>query len=209
MFNKIKIRIKNKNEIFALACLLVLTISLTSYYNLTKEKIKDNYKEIINNIYFKKTTSHFFNKLEPKFKKIRHQISEGETLDNILNQYQINQKEILNLKKKISEKINLNKLNTNQKIYLTIDQADNKIKSFIFQISNKEKIYLSRNETNEFSQEIILTKLDKKIVYQENIILLQFVSHNKHLWVVSFLFLENILRWKVWGPVLCRQLQLL
>ena len=171
MFNKIKIRIKNKNEIFALACLLVLTISLTSYYNLTKEKIKDNYKEIINNIYFKKTTSHFFNKLEPKFKKIRHQISEGETLDNILNQYQINQKEILNLKKKLSEKINLNKLNTNQKIYLTIDQADNKIKSFIFQISNKEKIYLSRNETNEFSQEIILTKLDKKIVYQENIIL--------------------------------------
>ncbi len=171
MFNKIKIRIKNKNEIFALACLLVLTISLTSYYNLTKEKIKDNYKEIINNIYFKKTTSHFFNKLEPKFKKIRHQISEGETLDNILNQYQINQKEILNLKKKLSEKINLNKLNTNQKIYLTIDQADNKIKSFIFQISNKEKIYLSRNEKNEFSQEIILTKLDKKIVYQENIIL--------------------------------------
>ncbi len=171
MFNKIKIRIKNKNEIFALACLLVLTISLTSYYNLTKEKIKDNYKEIINNIYFKKTTSHFFNKLEPKFKKIRHQISEGETLDNILNQYQINQKEILNLKKKLSEKINLNKLNTNQKIYLTIDQADNKIKSFIFQISNKEKIYLSRNEKNEFSQEIILTKLDKKIIYQENIIL--------------------------------------
>ena len=171
MFNKIKIRIKNKNEIFALACLLVLTISLTSYYNLTKEKIKDNYKEIINNIYFKKTTSHFFNKLEPKFKKIRHQISEGETLDNILNQYQINQEEILNLKKKLSEKINLNKLNTDQKIYLTIDQADNKIKSFIFQISNKEKIYLSRNEKNEFSQEIILTKLDKKIVYQENIIL--------------------------------------
>lgn len=171
MFNKIKIRIKNKNEIFALACLLILTISLTSYYNLTKEKIKDNYKEIINNIYFKKTTNHFFNKLEPKFKKIRHQISEGETLDNILNQYQINKKEILNLKNKLSEKINLNKLNTNQKIYLTIDQADNKIKSFIFQISNKEKIYLSRNEKNEFNQEIILTKLDKKIIYQENIIL--------------------------------------
>ena len=100
MLSKIKIKIKNKNEIFALICLLVLTISLTSYYNFTKKKIKDNYKEIINNIYFKKTTNHFFNQLEPKFKKIRHQITDGETFDNILNQYNINKGEIKNLKKK-------------------------------------------------------------------------------------------------------------
>ena len=39
------------------------------------------------------------------------------------------------------------------------------------QISNKEKIYLTRTEDDDFNQEIILTKLDKKIIYQENIIL--------------------------------------
>jgi murein DD-endopeptidase MepM/ murein hydrolase activator NlpD len=86
--------------------------------------------------------------------------------------YQIDKKEIQNIKNKLIEKINLNKLNTNQKIYLTIDQSNNKIKDFIFQISNKERILLTRNEKeDDFNQEILLTKLNKKIVYQENIIL--------------------------------------
>jgi len=174
MFKSFKIKIKNKNEIFALSLLIIITISFTSYYNFTKKKINNNYKEIINNIYFKKTVNHFLNNLEPKFKKIRHQITIGETFDNILNQYLINKKEIQNIKDKLSKKINLNKLNTNQKIYLTIDQSNNSIKEFIFQISNKERVLLTRNneEKSDFSQEIILTKLDKKIIYQENVILL-------------------------------------
>ena len=166
MFNKIK----NKNEIIALISLIILTVIFTSYYNHTKKKIKNSYKEIINNIYFKKTTNHFLGQLEPKFKKIRHKITEGETFDNILNQYQVDKKEIQNLKNKLSEKINLNKLNTNQKIYLTIDQSNNRVKDFIFQISTKERVFLNRKE-NDFNQEILLTKLNKKIIYQENVIL--------------------------------------
>ena len=167
-----KIKIKNKNEIIALVFLIILTATFTSYYNFTKNKIKDNYNSIINNIYFKKTTKHFFNQIEPKFKKIRHQIIEGETFDNILSNYDIDSKEIQNLKNKLRKKINLNKLNTNQKIYLTIDQSNNKIKNFIFHLSNKERILLTRNEgQDDFKKEIILTKLNKKIIYQENIIL--------------------------------------
>ena len=77
MFSKIKIKIKIKNEILALAFLVILTVAFTSYYNNTHKKIKSNYNEIINNIYFKKTTNFFFNRLEPKFKKIRHEIVEG------------------------------------------------------------------------------------------------------------------------------------
>ncbi len=171
MISKFKFKIKNKNEILALVSLLLITIVFTGYYNFTKKQIGNNYNEVLNNLYFKKTTQHFFNKLEPKFKKISHNITEGETFDSILNNYQIRKKEIQNLKVKLSKKINLNKLNTTNKIYLTIDQSNNKIKEFIFQISIKEKILLTKNEEkNDFSQEIILTKLDKKIIYQENII---------------------------------------
>ena len=172
MFNKFKIKVKNKNEILALVFLIILTATFTSYYNFTKRQVKQNYNEIINNIYFKKTTNHFFSKLEPKFKKIRHKIEEGETFDLILNKYAISIEEIKSLKTKLSEKINLNRLNTNQKINLTIDQSSNKIKDFVLQISNKERIMLTRNEAkDDFNQEIILTRLDKKILYQENIIL--------------------------------------
>ena len=38
-------------------------------------------------------------------------------------------------------------------------------------MSEKEKIYLTKDEKNNFNQEIILTKLDKKIIYQENLIM--------------------------------------
>ena len=172
MLNKFKIKIKNKNEIFALSLLIITTIAFTTYYNFTKQKINNNYKEVINNIYFKKTVNHFFDNLEPKFKKISHLVNVGETFDSILQEHSIDNKEIQNIKKKLSKKVNLNKLNTNQKIYFTIDQSNNTIKDFIFQISNKERILLTRNEKgSNFNQEIILTKLNKKIVYQENIIL--------------------------------------
>ena len=171
MFSKIKNKIKNKKEILALSFLIIITVSFTNYYNYTKKKINNNYNEILNNIYFKKTTDHFLDSLEPKFKKIRHQIVAGETFDNILNQYSINKKEIQSIKNKLSEKIDLNKLNTTQKIYLTIDQSNNKIKNFVLQLSKKERILLTKNEEDNFNQEILLTRLDKKIVYQENLIL--------------------------------------
>ena len=171
MLKKFKNNFKIKREILPLIALIIITIIFTNYFNHKQRQIKNSYNDLLNNIYFKKTSKHFLDKLEPKFKKIRHQINEGETFDGILNQYQIDEEEIQNLKKKLSEIINLNKLNTNQLIYLTIDQADNQIKDFIFQISNKEKIYLTKDEKSNFNQEIILTKLDKKIIYQENLIM--------------------------------------
>ena len=172
MLNKIKRKLKNNTEILALGLLLLTTILSTTYYNFNKQKIYNNYKNIINNVYFKKTVNHVFENLEPKFKTITHKISEGETFDKILRNYAINEDEILSIKKKLSKKINLNRLNTYQKIQFTINQSNNQLREFIFQISNSEKIYLTKNKKeSDFNQEILLTKLNKEIVYKENIIL--------------------------------------
>jgi murein DD-endopeptidase MepM/ murein hydrolase activator NlpD len=172
MVNKFKLKFKNKNEIIALILLLSITVILTSYYNYTKLKINNSFNEVINNIYFKKTANHFLNNLEPKFKKINHKILAGETFNIILKNYSVNSKEIEIIKQKLSEKVNLNKLNTNQKIFLIIDQSNNSIKEFVFQISNKERVILTRNiKNNEFEKEVLLLKLNKEVVYKENIIL--------------------------------------
>ena len=172
MFKKIKIKIEKKSEIFALILLLIITIISTSYYNYNKQKIYINYKNLISNVYLKKTINHIFDNLEPKFKKINHKVRNGETFNTILEGYSIKKKEISEIKEKLSKKVNLNKLNTNQKIKFTIDQSNNLIKDFIFQISNTEKVYLTRDiNTEKFKQEIIVTKLKKKIIYKENIIL--------------------------------------
>ena len=172
MLNKIKKKLRNNTEILALGLLLLTTVLSTTYYNFNKQKIYNNYKNIINNIYFKKTVNHIFTNLEPKFKTITHRINEGETFDKILKNYAIKEEEIISIKKKLSKRINLNKLNTNHKIQFTLNQSNNQLKEFIFQISNAEKLYLTKNvEKSGFNQEIILTKLNKEVVYKENIIL--------------------------------------
>ncbi len=172
MVNKIKLQIKKNTEIVALSLLIIVTIVSTTYYNFSKTKIYNNYKNTINNVYLKKTFHHFFNNLEPKFKKINHRISAGETFDNILERYSVKKDEVADIKKKLSKKVNLNKLNTNQKIEFTIDQKNNLVKEFVFKISNTEKIHLTRDiETDEFNQKILVTRLSRDIVYKENIIL--------------------------------------
>ena len=172
MFVKIKNLIKKNTEIFALSVLVIITIISTNYYNYNKNKILSEYKELLNNIYFKKTTLSLLENLEPKFKKINHRVLSGETFVNILKDYSVNTSEIEDIKKILSTKINVNKLKTNQKIQFTIDQKRNSIKDFIFQISNTEKIYLTRDiETNKFNEKILITNLKKKIIYSENIIL--------------------------------------
>ena len=171
MLNKIKVKIKKNVEILALSFLVFTSIILTTYYNYNKKIIYDNYKNILNNVYLKKTVNHLFDSFEPKIKKVNHKVLEGETFDKILKLYSINPVEIEDIKKELSKKINLNNLSTNQKIEFTIDQSRNLIKEFSFKISNTEKIYLKKDfETDKFNQEILLTKLNKDIVYEENVI---------------------------------------
>ena len=114
MLEKIKIKfkkntgvlslIKKNTEIVALGFLILITIISTTYYNHSKKKIYHNYKNIINNLYLKKTVNHLFNNLEPRFKVINHKVSNGETFDNILSQYFVKEKEISEIKKKLSKK---------------------------------------------------------------------------------------------------------
>ena len=172
MLKKIKFKIGIKKEIISLILLVVITGISTVYYNFTKNQINNQYKEILGNVYFKKTLNHFIDELEPRFKKISHRIQSGETFDSILEQYSVNQKDIFTIKNTLSKKVNLNKLNTDQKIHLTIDQTDNTIIKFLFQISNKERVILTQDlQKKSFNQKVVLTKLKKEIVYQENTIL--------------------------------------
>ena len=172
MLKKIKLNIKKNLEIFALGLLILVTITFTSYYNYNKAKIFNNYSNLLDNVYFKKSLNQILDNLEPRFKKIEHEINVGETFDEILEEYLVEKSEIDQIKKELSKKINLNKLNVNQKFSFVIDQTSSVVKEFIFQVSNTEKIYLTRkNESNKFDQKILVTKLNKIIVYDESIIL--------------------------------------
>jgi len=172
MLKNIKNKIKKNIEIPGLIVLIFITSISTSFYNYKKNHENKIYNKFIDNIYLKKTLTHLVNNLEPKYKKIKHKIKPGETFDKILEKYSIEKTEIIKIKNSLKNKIDLNKLNTKQIIQFRIDKTNNQISEFIFQISNTQKIYLKRKiESNTFSEEIVSIKLDKKIVYKENIIM--------------------------------------
>ena len=172
MLKKFKSSLLNNLKIFGLILLIIFTIVVATLSNHQKKISKSQNNNIVDNIYFKKTLNEIVNNLEPRYKKYNHKIKSGETFDKILDSYSINKDEINAIKESLSKKVNINKLNTNQKIHIILDKTNNKIKEFVFQISNTEKIYLSKNsEDLEFDEKILSIKLDKKIIYKENIIL--------------------------------------
>ena len=172
MIKNLKNKIKKNFEIFSLILLILITVISTSYFNYSKNINQQTFDSFIDNIYFKKTLSHIVKNLEPKYKKIKHKVKSGETFDKILEDYLIEKKEIIKIKETLKKKVNLNKLNTEQIIEFSIDKTNNKINEFVFQISNTQKIYLKRNiENDKFNKEILSIKLNKEIVYKENLIL--------------------------------------
>ena len=167
--NKIIKLIKKNIEITLLFLLLAITVASTTIYNNKKILINENYKDVINNIYFQKSVKQIFDNLTPRYKSIEHKISSGETFDKILNNYSISNEEILEIKKNLNSDYNLNNLKTNLDIKFTIDQSNNKkITSFLFPVSRTEKIQLTKNlDTNIFEKKIIITNLNKKILFKE------------------------------------------
>ena len=167
-----KIIIKQKIEVKALVFLILLSSVFTTYFNFEKNKKNETLNNLIQNIYLKKSLNHIVDNLEPKYEKINHKVKQGETFDKILENYSIDKLETEKIKKSLQKKININKLNTKQIIQFNLDKSNNKIEEFIFQISNTQKISLKRNiENDTFSEEILSIKLNKKIVFKENVIL--------------------------------------
>ena len=97
--NKIIRLIKGNIEIVLLFLLLIITIASTKIYNNKKILIYENYKDVINNIYFQKSVTQIFDNLVPRYKSIEHKISSGETFDKILNNYSIPSEKVLEIKK--------------------------------------------------------------------------------------------------------------
>ena len=165
-------KLKKKFEIFGLIVLIFITVISTSYFNYKKNLNDKAFSNFIDNIYFKKTLKHIINNLEPKYKKISHKINSGETFDKILEFYSIEKSEIIKIKNSLKKEIDLNKLNTKQVIQFSLNKSNNKIEEFTYQISNTQKIYLKRNTLEDnFSNEIVSIKLEKKIIYGENLII--------------------------------------
>jgi murein DD-endopeptidase MepM/ murein hydrolase activator NlpD len=164
--------VKNRPEILFLIVLIFISVSMINFNNQKRTSLLNNYSNLINNVYFKKTTKNLIKNLDPKFKSIDYIVQKGDTINSILSDLDIDDIQIEEIKKKLSKKINISKIKENQTLSITINQSNKEISELIYPISKSEKFILKRNIVGGVLEaNTILTKLEKKIIYSEDIIL--------------------------------------
>ena len=170
----IKILLKNLNrklEYILISVLIMFTIAFTSFYNQKQNSYNKNINDLVENVYLEKTLDNLFNNFNPRYLKIEHKIIKGESFVKILEEYNISKKEINDIIGILKKHINLNNVKKNDFIKFTIDQSKKKLINFSYKISKNKTINLKYNfKENTFNEEIIKTKLTKKILYKENTI---------------------------------------
>ena len=166
---KILSNFKRNFDIFFLLIIILAAGVSIQIYNSYKSQKKENFSNILNNIYFKKTLTYMFDNFDSRYLTIEHKVSSGESLNVILEKYEIPKLEIKKIKKELSKKKNLNNLKINQLIKFTIDKSNQKkVINFIFPISRTKKIQLVRNLKNDnFEAKEITKNLNKKIIFKE------------------------------------------
>jgi murein DD-endopeptidase MepM/ murein hydrolase activator NlpD len=156
--------------------ILVITFLVTVVYkneNLPQQNIKIdsslNTKELdmIKEFFLKKINSPFFN--------INYEIKKGDSIQKILKKFKIPNNQIQNVIQQYKKYSNPNKLLVGVNIDIVIEKKlsveENSILRFSIPISKSTTIEITKNEENKIISEKIITRLYKKQVLAENIIL--------------------------------------
>ena len=122
-------------EYILITLLIFFTIIFISFYNQKQSNFKKNINNLIDNVYLEKTVNNILNNFKPRYLKIEHEVSNGESFFNILENYKISKIEINEVIKILKKHINLNNIKTSDYIKLTIDQSQRKLIEFSYKIS--------------------------------------------------------------------------
>ena len=167
-FTKFLFFIKQNIEIVILIISIILLMLLTQSYNYLKNTKKQNFYDILENIYFKKTLNFYFENLSPKYLNINHKVSSGETLSKILQKYKVSNKEIQNIIKTLKKTSNIKNLKIGLTINFIMDKSEEKIIEIIFPLSRTTKIKLTRVSNKDlFESKKIIKNLIKKTIIKE------------------------------------------
>ena len=165
-------KLKKNYTIVIVFLTLSVTILVTSSYNKYLAYEKENYKKIINNIYFKKTIGYFLDDLNPKYTDKTYNVQAGDSLEKILIRHKVKKDEIKLIQKKISKESTKVTLKVGQEINFTFENSTNnqkKINSLIIPVSKTHKVHIKKNiETGILELKNIVTNLSRKIKFKES-----------------------------------------
>jgi murein DD-endopeptidase MepM/ murein hydrolase activator NlpD len=162
--------IKNNLYLIILIFLLFFTILITNFYSINKKNNENNFINLLNNSYLKKSLNLIVNNLKPKFSYIDFIVEKGDTFKKIVKQLNLPPTEKELVVNKLSKFKFVNNLYKGQKISFKINNSK-PIKVFEISIEkSKTKVFVfdRKDGLDKFKHKEISKNLNQIIVYKES-----------------------------------------
>ena len=164
--------IKNNLYLISLIFLLFFTILITNFYSINKKNNENNFINLLNNSYLKKSLNSIVNNLTPKFSYIDFEVEKGDTFEKIVKQLNLSPTEKELIVSKLSKFKFVNNLYRGQKISFKINNSK-PIKVFEISIEKsktKTFVFDRKDGLDKFEHKEISKNLNQLIIYKESII---------------------------------------
>ena len=168
------LRIQKYNPVFVLSFLLGFSIIFFISANLVNKKNKENINnlnEIAKEDEFSNIINFFISKINSPYKEINYVIKNNDTVEKILNKFNINQLDIKNISIKLKEK-NLSNIYSGKELSLIIkklENGSNTVVNFLYPVNKTTSVEITKSQNNFVIKENVL-QLYKKEVVVKNII---------------------------------------
>ena len=151
---------------------LVFIIIIFNFYNSYKKNEVIYFEKILKNTYLNKTLVTVVENLTPRYQVINYKVNEGDSLEKILNNFDISNKEKRIVLKNILNNKKVNKIFKNQIISFQIDRKEPvKVVEVNFTISKTTNIIFKRDIIkNNFAVKKIEKNLRRDFAYKESVI---------------------------------------
>ena len=151
---------------------LVFILIIFNFYNSYKKNEVIYFEKILENIYLNKTLETFVENLSPRYQVIKYKVNEGDSLEKILNNFEISNQEKRIVLKNILNNKKINKIFENQTISFQIDRKEPvKVVEINFTISKTTNIIFKRDILKDkFAVTKIEKNLRKDFAYKESVI---------------------------------------
>ena len=167
-------QIRKFNHVFFLSILFVFTVIFlitSNFISIKNKETSDNFKEITNTSEFLNLANFLISKINSPYEEINYEIKNNDTIEKILKNFNINNKDI----KEISSKLKLKKLTniySGKKLLLIIkklENGSNTVVSLLYPINKTLSVEIRKSQDTYLVKENVL-QLYKKEVVVKNII---------------------------------------
>ena len=164
-------RFREFQSFIVLIFLILITVIIINSYDKFRNEQSQKLENLIQNTYLQKTLTSISSSLKPRFEKINYVINKGDTFNFVLNEIDLDTKEIDRiLDFIIKDKVKF-KVFENQKIVFEIDNLNGKkIKKITIPINKKKDLIISSNINSKLKHFEIKKELNLTKVYKENFI---------------------------------------